>query len=254
MHLMAASLGKWMRLGVCCSLLGAGQAVMADNEPRNMTAGEIALLPVWCKDAQSFGYGDASFNTSPRAPYWISVMGKTFWAAHHHCWALVRMHRSRAAGIDANTKRFLIEGAIGDYQYVIANATPDFPLTPEVFTRMGEAYVELGAMSQALEAFEAARKSKPDYWPPYVRWAAVLISMGKAKEGLEYVEPIVKARPDDAELQRQHKALQAAARKAPVRASHAAAAPPKPGKGGSTAASAAVAAPGPAAAASAVAR
>ena len=195
-------------MGIVGLLLGMGTTAHASNAPKNMTAGEKALLPEWCLDSQSFGYGDAYFNTSPRAAHWVGLMGKTFWAAHHHCWALIRMHRSRAAGVPANVRLSMIEGAIGDYQYVLDNATSDFPLLPEVYTRMGEAYLEFGQPIQAQEAFARARTVKPDYWPAYVRWAAVLIKMGRNKEGLEHVEQVLKILPEDAELQRQYRHLQ----------------------------------------------
>ena len=211
MYVMKVLRDRLAGLLIVCCFVGAASTARADNEPKNMTAGEKALLPVWCLDAQSFGYGDASFNTSPRAGHWVALMGKTFWAAHHHCWALIRMHRARAAGLPANIRLSLIEGAIGDYQYVLANATPDFPLLPEVYTRMGEAYIAFGVPSQAMEAFAMARKIKPDYWPPYVRWAEVLVKSGRSKEGLEHVEHVMKMVPEDVELQRQYRLLQAAA-------------------------------------------
>ena len=49
-------------LGLVCFLMGLSPAARADNTPKNMTDGEKALLPVWCLDSQSFGYGDAYFD------------------------------------------------------------------------------------------------------------------------------------------------------------------------------------------------
>jgi tetratricopeptide (TPR) repeat protein len=182
---------------LCC--WGAGA-----NTLSNITAGEKALLPEYCVDTQTFGYGDASYNTSPRAPYWIGLMGKTFWAMHHHCWALIREHRSRGAGVTRQERDGHLIAANSDYVYVIDNATPDFVLLPEIYTRIGENYVLLGNIGAAMDAFGAARKSKADYWPPYVAWARVMLKAGKRQEALAHVETVMRLAPDDAELRRQY--------------------------------------------------
>jgi tetratricopeptide (TPR) repeat protein len=197
------------------SLLLALTPVRADNNPPNITPGEVALLPEYCKDTQSFGYGDASFNTSPRAAYWVGLMGKTFWALHHQCWAMIREHRSRAAGLPRQERDGYLRGAIGDYMYVIEHSTPGFVLLPEIYTQMAEDHVLLGNIAAAYDAFTAARRSKADYWPPYVGWARVLLKSGKRQEALAHVEQVLKLVPDDAELKRQYNLLRNGAGSAP---------------------------------------
>lgn len=175
---------------------------------RSITVGERAMLPEWCLDAQSFGYGDAYSNTSPRAAHWIGLMGKTFWAAHHYCWALIKAQRARATASPGARVAWL-KSTISDINYVINFATPDFVLLPEVLTRLGEAYVSLEDYAAANEAFAKARGIKPDYWPPYVRWAEVLVRIGKKGEALELVEQVVKLNADDPEVKRQYDLIKA---------------------------------------------
>lgn len=199
-----------------CALFIASPALWAETDGdfvKSMTAGEKALLPAWCMDTQSFGYGDAHTNTSPRAAHWIGLMGKTFWAAHHYCWAMIKTQRSRSPMLPPNTRAFWLQSAINDMYYVVNNATPDFVLLPEVLTRIGEAYVTQQDYAQANETFAKARQVKPDYWPPYVRWAEVLVRFGKRQEGLELVEQVIKLAPGDAELQRQFQLLKTASAK-----------------------------------------
>ncbi len=179
----------------------------ADNIPPNITAGEKALLPEYCADTQTFGYGDAYSNTSPRAAYWVGLMGKTFWAMHHQCWAMIREHRSRAAGLSRQDRDAHLNGAINDYVYVVENAPPDFVLLPEIYTQIGENHVLLGNIGAALDAFTAARRKKVDYWPPYTAWARVLLKSGKRQEALAHVESVMKLVPGDAELKRQYNLL-----------------------------------------------
>lgn len=171
------------------------------QKPPGITEGEMALLPEFCQDAQGFKYGDAYFNPSPRAPKWVGMMGQTFWAMHHHCWALIRINRSKAAG----TSRQMIEGhlraAIGDFIYVLNHANRDFILLPEIYTRIGDAHVQLEEYGSALQAYKNAREVKPDYWPAYVHWADVLAKVGKRKEAKALVEEVLKITPNDVVVQ-----------------------------------------------------
>lgn len=182
-----------------CAMLFC-EAASADFKPQNVTAGEMALLPEYCPDTQGFQYGDQHYNTSPRAAYWVGLMGKSFWAHHHYCWALIYINRAKAAGLRPQEREALYRWAINDYRYVVQHSTPDFVLLPEVWTRMGEAYVLLGANGSALEAFGAARRIKPDYWPPYVRWAEVLARLGKRTEALAHLEEGLERMPTERAL------------------------------------------------------
>jgi hypothetical protein len=63
-------------------------ATASAQHPENITDGELALVPTFCRDAGGIRYGQAhDANRSPRAAYWVSLMGDGFWAMHHYCWA-----------------------------------------------------------------------------------------------------------------------------------------------------------------------
>lgn len=185
---------------LCCTSAWA-------QKPNDITPGEWALAPEFCPDVQGFRYGDQYHNTSPRAGYWVSLMGDNFWHMHHHCWAVINLKRANAAGISASQRRALLIGAKNDFGYVIRNARPDFVMLPEIFTRMGDVQVLLGEHGGAMEAYQWARKLKPDYWPPYVRWAEVLDKIGKKKEALALVEQILRITPNDPIVQGHYKRL-----------------------------------------------
>jgi tetratricopeptide (TPR) repeat protein len=51
------------------------------------------------------------------------------------------------------------------------------PLMPEVYLRVGDLYLRKGDRPKASDAFAAARRLKPDYWPAYTRWADELVSL-----------------------------------------------------------------------------
>jgi hypothetical protein len=162
-------------------------AGIASAKPENITETEMRLLPSYCRDTQTFGYGDSTYNTSPRAAHWVSYMGKSFWAMHHYCWALINMNRSRRASLPANERVWYWESARGDYGYVINNSPPDFIMLPEIYTRIGEVELLLKHPDKANDAFAKARKLKPDYWPAYSHWAEFLIQIGRRPDALKIV-------------------------------------------------------------------
>ncbi len=177
------------------------------NKPKNITKAEMALIPKYCPDTMGFGYGDAHFNTSPRAPHWVSMLGKDFWNLHHYCWALINLSRTNRHGFPKQLRNGILQDVLNDYRYVLDRAAPDFILAPEILTRVGEAELKLVRPERADEAFARARQIKPDYWPAYSQWIEYLIAQGRrpeakslAQEGLEY-SPKVKT------LQEQYRLL-----------------------------------------------
>jgi len=173
--------------GMCCLLLLLCTSAFA-GKPENITEAEMALLPQYCPDTFGFKYGDAYFNTSPNAPEWVGLMGKSFWAMHHYCWALINLGRAQKPSMSAMQRQATREYAISDMQYVIENSTPDFIMLPEIFTKKGEVLLTLKRPLEARDAFAKARELKPDYWPPYFQWGGYLMRAGQKNEAREVVE------------------------------------------------------------------
>lgn len=192
-------------LAVGLSVVGMTAALA--SKPDNITKGEIALLPPYCIDTMGFGYGDAHSNTSPRAGHWIGMMGKSFWAVHHYCWGLIDQQRAQFISTRSPIRTGTLERAIGNYQYTIRNATPDFVLLPEIYTKMGEAELMLSRLGPAYDAFQRAREIKPDYWPAYSKWTEVLIRSGQKADAKKLVKTGLEYSPDAKVLLDQYRAL-----------------------------------------------
>ena len=175
----------------CAALLAvATSASMATAIPNDS---ELALLPDYCRDAQMIRYGDAYYNKSPRADHWVGLMGKTFWAMHHYCWALTNFQRIKVAGIQPIVRAQLLSEIVQDCGYVIENAPKDFVMLPEIYLRVGEAQVLRNMPAEALKAFQTAASLKPDYWPAYVRSVDLQVKLkltanakATAAEGLRF--------------------------------------------------------------------
>lgn len=186
-----------LRNAFCAGLLLACLSSWAQKPP-NITPGEVALLPEYCPDTQTMSSTDP--RGSAKAAQWVSKLGEGFWGLHHYCWALIRITRANQPGVSPQARRGQYEAAINDYLYVLANAPRDFILAPELYLRIGEAFIQLQSFGSALDAFKRAREAKPDYWPPYVRWAAVLQGIGKKREALAHLEEGLRLMPNERSL------------------------------------------------------
>ena len=141
---------SWSVLAALALMFGAPAFAL---KPPNVTDGELALTPPYCPDTMGFKYGDAYFNTSPRAAGWVAQMGKGFWAVHHYCWALINFRRTMATLGPPEQRRGNLLGVMGDYQYVLDNVPPNFILLPEIYTKIGDLQVLLSNISAAFDAY-----------------------------------------------------------------------------------------------------
>jgi len=162
----------------------------------------MALIPAYCKDANTFGYGGTADNMSPNAPKWVAMMGKGFWAIHHYCWAQITLIRIQGPLVSPMTKKGGREEALGDLGYVIQNSPPDFILLPEIYTKMGQVQLDLKRPAEANASYARARALKPDYWPAYFHWAWYLRSVGRKADARQLVEEGLSYNPESAQLQR----------------------------------------------------
>lgn len=197
---MHSTTGRSVYRSLVATALALATTWALATKPPNVTDGEVALLPPYCPDTMGFKYGDAHYNTSPRAPYWVSLMGKGFWAVHHYCWGLANLRRAKALPMRSVIRAGILENVRGDYIYVFENTTPAFVLLPEVYTRMGEVELLLGNIAGAHDAYAQARNLKPDYWPAYSEWAEFLIKTNQKASAKKLVETGLSYAPDSRTL------------------------------------------------------
>ena len=143
---------------------------------------------------------DASFNTSPRAGHWVRLMGKSFWAMHHHCLGIYKLRRAALTGIPAQVRKHYLESAVDEFNYVIENSTPNFIMLPEVFRMRGDVQLKLGRLADANDSYAIARHHKPDYAPAYTNWADELVRTGLKKSALTLLEDGLRVAQDSKEM------------------------------------------------------
>jgi tetratricopeptide (TPR) repeat protein len=190
------------------ALLGLGGPAIAqvqiDTRPNVYTKGEFALLPEWCIDSQDGPYGSPEggdyLNRSPRAREWVSKMGTDFWHMHHYCRGLRNLMKLQTTNVALRTKTMLLQSTVGEFMYVINNCGPTMPLLPEVYLKLGEVYVMQQDLPAAQQAFQKSRELRPDYWPAYDRWAAVLIDLKEWKRARELLDEGLRESPNQPNL------------------------------------------------------
>lgn len=233
-----------LRASTAIAALLLGQVSAWAAKPANPTALEISRLPSYCLDTEWFAGPKGTPRQSPRAAHWEGLMGYGFWSLHHYCWALVSLDRLQASSLVGQMRNFAVHQIVSEYYYVLNNSPPDFILRPEVLVRMGEAELLRENYGAAYDAYFKARQLKPDYWPAYSQWAAVLIKAKKNNDARKLVEEGLIHSPESTVLQEMLRKLGGDPSKIKARASS-----PAPA---ATAASAATPASAPAAASAAV--
>lgn len=186
-------------LVVAIALAMPGLVLAADPWKTDIvTAGEFARLPDYCRDTQT--YAGHSGTPTPRQAHWLSLVGDTFWHMHHYCWGMLKAMRAEGPNISQDLRNSLIESAIGECQYVVDRAPPDFPLLPEIFFRMGTYNAALARPGVAINYFDRSRAVKPDYWPPYLEIAKVNAQLGRRQAAIDILTEGVRLMPDEHQL------------------------------------------------------
>jgi len=81
-----------------------------------------------------------------------------------------------------------------------ATASTGSTLSSQQYVAKGDAALDAGNVSQALEAYQAAVAEDPDNAVAYARWAKLLAITGREEEALIRVERAVALAPDDPEV------------------------------------------------------
>jgi tetratricopeptide (TPR) repeat protein len=195
----ATALGMLVALAAASSVLAQPAWVDPGRPPGGFTLGELALLPDFCKDVQGVYYGDAN-NPSPRAGYWLGVIGPDLWHMHHYCRALVMERRASQPGMNPTAKSVALLRAQADYEYMMGVGSRKDPLMPEIMLRYGDLLVQMNNLPEAERQWQRARELKPDYWPAYTRWIDVLIGLKLYERAAALTAEGLIQTPDNREL------------------------------------------------------
>lgn len=124
------------------SALVAATGLVQATLPYAISPAELQLLPEGCK---------AKLDTAQRdnkalQNQWANRVGPDTWRhLHHYCHGLKFMNRANVT-FDKTDKRFYLQSAIGEFEYVITHVPSNSPILPEVNGKKKEAEMMLGRL------------------------------------------------------------------------------------------------------------
>ena len=160
------------------------------------------MLPRYCIHTQMFREKTPGGNNAQEIERWFSVMGDTFHHMHHYCLGLMSNNRAMLLARDPQIRRFYLQNAIIEFDYILERAPQDFVLLPEVLTKKGENLIRTGKAPIGIGQLERAIELKPDYWPPYAKMSDYLKDKGDLQRAREILEKGLSAAPDAQALKR----------------------------------------------------
>lgn len=182
------------------TLLTAGARAQS---PSNVTEGELALLPLFCRDT----LGMPKTNFTPGFNHWVARSGEGFKAMHHYCWARINLRRLYAPGSDRTYRVGRLGSVAGDLFYVISNSPPDFVMLPEIHSTLAEVELLRKDPGAAYGHIQSAKRLNPGYIQPYRIWGEFLASTGKKADALEWFKAGLEYHPNDRNLRERYQAL-----------------------------------------------
>jgi len=164
---------------------------------------EVAMLPRYCLSTQAFRMANVPGSQDQAiTDRWYAYLGPTFHGLHHYCWGLMKTNRALLLARDATTRRFYLQDAISEYDYVIERAEDGFLLLPEILTKRAENWARLGKGVAGVPDLERAISLKADYPPAYAALSDYYKGDGDLAKAREVLEEGLAKSPDAASLQR----------------------------------------------------
>jgi len=157
---------------------------------------EVAMLPRYCAYTQSFRDHVPGGNNPAEIQRWYSMLGQTFHAMHHYCWGLMKTNRGLLLSRSEQSRRFYLNDAISEFDYVLDRAPTDFVLLPEILMKKGENLIRMDQVGSGNLQLQRAIELKPDYWPPYAVMSDSYKKKGDLKNARDVLEKGLLASPD----------------------------------------------------------
>lgn len=190
---------NWNRMGVGVLLALAGAHAHA-VEPWAPSDAEMASLPPYCKARMKSGQGSSDYRM------WEGTLGKDFLHTHHYCAGINfvnRYYRSRSP----QDKRFNLNQAQNNLQYMVTNADPGYSLMPDVYLNLGLVYSLMNQPAQAVTHYNKAIELNPRQPKAYSALSDYYVKTKQSAKALEVVTEGLRYNPDTKSLQRRYTEL-----------------------------------------------
>lgn len=190
---------NWNQLGwgIVMGMLSAHANAVEPWEP---TDSEMASLPPYCKIKMKSSPSSLEYKA------WQSTLGKDFLHTHHYCAGINfinRYYRSRTQ----QDKRFNLNNAQNNLQYMVAHADPSYSLMPDVYLNLGVVYSLSNQTAQAITHFNKAIELNPRQPKAYNALSDYYAKTKQSAKALEIVTAGLRYNPDTKSLQRRYTEL-----------------------------------------------
>jgi tetratricopeptide (TPR) repeat protein len=163
---------------------------------RTYSAGDLALLPSYCKYTQYFRDSVPGGKNPAEIERWMTITKGVFIHLHHYCWGLIASNRATFHARSAQQRARYLAESISEFDYVLQRSPPDFALLPEIYTRKGENLIRLGRGPHGEIELQRAIDLKTDYWPAYAALGDYYKSSGNLEKARQILEKGLAAAPD----------------------------------------------------------
>jgi hypothetical protein len=190
---------NWNQLGwgIVMGILSAHANAV---EPWVPTDSEMASLPPYCKAKMKSSPG------SPEYKAWESTLGKDFDHTHHYCAGINFINRYYRARSQQD-KRFNLNNARTNLQYMVDHADPDYSLMPDVYLNLGVVYSLMNQTAQAITHFNKAIELNPRQPKAYNALSDYYAKTKQFAKALEIATTGLRHNPDTKSLQRRYTEL-----------------------------------------------
>jgi tetratricopeptide (TPR) repeat protein len=154
------------------------------------------MLPVFCKYTQDFRARVPGGNNREEIERWTSSMGPTFNHMHHYCWGLMASNRAAFFSNTREDRTRNLRDSLGEFEYVIQRAPPDFTMLPEILTKRGESLIQLDRGGEGMLDLQRAIKIKASYWQAYAAMSDYYKQTGEFAKAREWLEKGLSVAPN----------------------------------------------------------
>jgi tetratricopeptide (TPR) repeat protein len=163
-----------------------------------ITDAEIARLPIFCAARYK--------GSATEYKLWVQRLGRDFAHTHHYCNGLNYINRYYSSRSQQD-KRFNLNNAEGNLQYMVAHADPGYTLMPDVYLNLGVVHLLLKQPAQALTHFNKAIELNPRQPKAYNALSDYYAKTKQSAKALEIVTTGLRYNPDTKSLQRRYTEL-----------------------------------------------
>lgn len=190
---------NYMQLGMGL-FIGLMATQTLAKEPWQPTDAEMASLPPFCKVKMTTGQGSPEYRT------WEGILGRDFVHTHHYCAGINFINRYYR-GRTAQDKRFNLNNARQNLQYMVTHADPSYSLMPDVYLNLGVVAALSNRPAEALTHFNKAIELNPNQPRAYISLADHYVKLKQTAKALEIVTEGLRHNPGTRSLQRRYTEL-----------------------------------------------